>query len=148
MQLWDSLPTEIISIIYEFDGDKRSKLHACLADIQMQGCFSRIRKLEEILVERRQENVTSFDEVIYEFLDDPELIMTRLSSCRCCVRHIVNRPCCFNCQRYQEYRDFQISHMNYVSRERVLDLDERYSGNGCLCPCRHVCRILYDIYSL
>lgn len=145
------LPSEIIIQIYEFDETKRQQLQNNLTQIRIKGCLMRIRYItkywfrellsDDLIYFDLFSNENSFQNFVKVNLHDRDHIFIVLSKCTCCFRHTTNRPISLNIQYNRDFHDFDESNphpLNYTSCDSTCI--------NCQCPCRHICRHIYNSY--
>ena len=139
--MWNSIPTEIISIIYAFDGTKREKLNTCLNDIRIKGCISRMTHCNIAWAKERNrhtDNFISYRMFLCNTINDSTHLLTNLSKCSCCSKHQCNRP---SSHIDQDYLDYLV----YINNVSPPDIRE-YREPICSCLCRHACRQIHGSY--
>ena len=130
--MFKNIPDEVVDIIYSY----LHELKYCLDDIKIKGCQSRMNNLTNLWLELRKnnENSDNYFTTLHNNLCDPQHIITHLSKCNCCTRHMSNMPTTLNDPLYLNFiNNYDYTQMNQNTYE-------------CTCTCRHECRFIHRVF--
>lgn len=130
--MFNSIPNELVDIIFTY----LHELKYCLDAIKIKGCVSRINHITNIWLKEQKNNEysKSYVTILHNNLDDPLHIITHLSKCNCCARHMTNIPTTLNDPCY----------LNFINNHDYTEMNQ--DTHECNCTCRHECRIIHRIF--
>ena len=146
IEMIENLPQDIINYIHEFSANhrdnhngslKRIPLYYNFQQIHISGIKNRIENVLKICDKSVTEHAFwDFESIFNDNCSDLEYFVDVLSNCRCCNRHIINRPHFFNKTRKYILTECDTTHQ---------DTSHDTHDTQCKCFCRHYCRFFYRI---
>lgn len=143
MSRWDILPDTVKAYIFEYDDFKYKKLKKCLSEIQIKGCLSRMKYIQQIYIEQTYNNPGErlyIYDTIKQYVPDYKYISNKLAKCKCCSRHQYQKPCLKDLVSiidYGKYLDAQFTRQNNT----IYYCNKEY----CSCSCRRYSRQIYHV---
>ena len=129
--MFKNIPDELVNVIYSY----LHELKYCLDDIKIKGCHSRMNHIiSNWMDERKKKQDIYYFTCLKNNLDDPQYIISHLSKCNCCSRHMTNIPRTLHDPLYLNFiNNYDYSQMNQDNHE-------------CNCSCRHGCRFIHRVF--
>ena len=128
--MFKNIPDEVVDIIYSY----LHELKYCLDDIKIKGCQSRMIHITNLWMKKKLIYNNIYFTTLRNNLDDPQHIITHLSKCNCCSRHMNNIPTTLNDKLYLTF----ISNYDYTKMNQ--------DNHECKCSCRHECRFIHSVF--
>jgi hypothetical protein len=129
--MFKNIPDEVVDIIYSY----LHELKYCLDDIKISGCHSRMNNIiSNWIEERKNKEEYYYTTSLHKNLDDPQYIISHLSKCNCCNRHMTNIPTTL----------YDPLYLNFINNYDYTQMNQ--STHECNCPCRHGCRFIHRTF--
>tara|TARA_Y100000816_G_C26085414_1_gene572663 strand:- start:240 stop:662 length:423 start_codon:yes stop_codon:yes gene_type:complete len=136
-KMFKNIPDEVLGVIYTY----LHELKYCLDDIKIKGSQSRMNQITNLWLKNRKNNILhngnydNYFTTLRNNLDDPQHIISHLSKCKCCTRHMSNIPTTLNDQIY----------LNFINNYDYTQMNQ--DKHECNCTCRHECRFIHRVFS-
>ena len=137
--MWDYFPEDVKNVIYEMNPEHKEKFKSFKSELELKGVQSRLETLYNNFYEESDYSLVA---VFEKMIDDPEYIIEKLNTCKCCSRHNTKKPLSLT-----EKGDYD----SYASPWDTLGAPGGFiqmSKKKCKCTCRTYSRMIFEAFRM
>ena len=132
---WDLFPSDVKTIIYQMNPEHRELFNSLKDDLEVAAVKNRLHLLQ------CASNKPLTDRFLND-IDDPDYVIRKLHSCKCCERHAKKKPLSLT-----DIGDFDPTTPYSANLAKSANYTGFNKSNNCGCFCRSFSRLMFGVHN-